>query len=46
VSSVYGYGTYYNCDGAWYQPQYVGTQITYVVVDAPEGAAATAPPPE
>ena len=35
VSSVYGYATYYNCDGSWYQPQYVGTQVTYQVVEPP-----------
>lgn len=27
--------TYYNCTGVWYQPQFVGTQVTYVVVTAP-----------
>ena len=27
--------TYQQCGGAWYQPQYVGTQVTYVVVNPP-----------
>lgn len=27
--------TYHNCTGVWYQPQFVGTQVTYVVVQAP-----------
>ena len=27
--------TYQNCGGAWYQPMYAGTQITYVVVTPP-----------
>ena len=27
--------TYQNCGGAWYQPQYVGTSVQYVVVTAP-----------
>ena len=27
--------TYYNCDGAYYQPQYQGTTVIYVVVPAP-----------
>lgn len=26
---------YHNCSGVWYQPQFVGTQVTYVVVVAP-----------
>jgi hypothetical protein len=24
------------CDGYWYQPQYSGTQVTYVVVNPPQ----------
>jgi hypothetical protein len=28
--------TYQNCGGAWYQPQYAGSQVTYVVVNAPK----------
>jgi hypothetical protein len=27
--------TYQNCGGAWYQPQYAGTTVQYVVVTAP-----------
>ena len=27
--------TYQQCGGTWYQPQYVGTQVSYVVVNAP-----------
>jgi hypothetical protein len=27
--------TYQNCAGTWYQPQYVGTSVQYVVVTAP-----------
>ena len=27
--------TYQNCGGTWYQPQYVGTSVQYVVVTAP-----------
>lgn len=27
--------TYYYCGGAWYQPQYQGDQVVYVVVNAP-----------
>ena len=27
--------TYQNCGGAWYQPQYAGTSVTYVVVNPP-----------
>jgi hypothetical protein len=28
--------TYQNCGGSWYQPQYAGTQVTYVVVNPPQ----------
>jgi len=28
--------TYHNCGGTWYQPQFAGTQVTYVVVNAPQ----------
>jgi hypothetical protein len=35
VTQVYPAGTYYSCDGVWYQPQYAGTQVTYVVVNNP-----------
>ena len=27
--------TYQNCGGTWYQPQYAGSQVTYVVVNPP-----------
>jgi hypothetical protein len=27
--------TYQNCGGVWYQPQYAGPQVTYVVVNPP-----------
>jgi hypothetical protein len=26
---------YQNCGGAWYQPQYAGSQVTYIVVNPP-----------
>lgn len=32
---VYGGVTYSYCNGAWYQPQYSGSQVTYVVVNQP-----------
>ena len=28
--------TYQNCGGAWYQPQYSGSQVTYIVVNPPK----------
>ena len=28
-------GTYFNCDGVYYQPSYQGTTLVYVVVPAP-----------
>jgi hypothetical protein len=28
--------TYQNCGGTWYQPQYAGTSVQYVVVNAPQ----------
>jgi hypothetical protein len=28
--------TYQNCGGAWYQPQYSGPQVTYIVVNPPK----------
>jgi hypothetical protein len=31
----YGGYPYYNCAGVYYQPQYSGSQVTYVVVDNP-----------
>lgn len=27
--------TYFHCGSAWYQPQYRGTGVTYIVVNAP-----------
>jgi hypothetical protein len=27
--------TYHHCGDAWYQPQYSGSQVTYVVVNQP-----------
>ncbi|MBO9709541.1 MAG: hypothetical protein J7521_15145 [Caulobacter sp.] len=27
--------TYFQCGSVWYQPQYVGSGVTYVVVNAP-----------
>jgi hypothetical protein len=27
---------YRHCDGYWYQPQYGGTQVTYIVVNPPQ----------
>jgi hypothetical protein len=27
--------TYQNCGGVWYQPQFAGTQVSYVVVNPP-----------
>lgn len=32
---VVGGATYEQCGATWYQPQYVGTQVQYVVVTAP-----------
>src|SRR5215831_18217552 len=29
------YGGYYNCGGTYYQPQYSGSDVTYVVVNNP-----------
>ena len=28
-------GSYYYCGGVYYQPQYEGSSVTYVVVDKP-----------
>jgi hypothetical protein len=33
--------TYNHCGGAWYQPQFEGSETNYIVVESPEGA-----PPE
>jgi hypothetical protein len=27
--------SYQQCGSSWYQPQYVGSQVTYVVVNPP-----------
>jgi hypothetical protein len=35
--ATYGGSTYYSCGGAYYQPQYEGTDITYVTVNDPSG---------
>ena len=41
-TTLYGYPTpYYNCAGTYYAPQYQGTDITYVVVESPEGTTTT-----
>jgi len=43
--TVYTYGhPYYNCGGTYYQPQYQGDDVTYVVVEAPEGGQTTTTP--
>lgn len=34
ITTING-ATYQNCNGTWYQPQYVGTQVNYVVVSPP-----------
>ena len=31
---VYG-GTYYHCGGVYYQPQYQGSNVTYIIVNSP-----------
>jgi hypothetical protein len=38
-STYYGY---YSCGGVYYQPQYEGDNVTYLVVPGPEGAAPAA----
>ena len=46
--AVYGGVTYNHCGGVWYQPQFQGSETTYIVVEAPAGAPAaesTAPSP-
>jgi hypothetical protein len=35
VMAPYGGIGYQQCAGVWYQPQYVGTQVQYVVVNPP-----------
>jgi hypothetical protein len=29
-------GSYYQCGSVWYQPQYQGSNVTYVVVNSPQ----------
>jgi hypothetical protein len=36
VTSVINGMTYQQCGSTWYQPQYVGTSVQYVVVNAPQ----------
>jgi hypothetical protein len=40
--------TYNYCGGVWYQPQFSGTDTTYIVVEAPSGGATqgSTPPPD
>ena len=33
------WGGYYSCGGTWYQPQYSGSDVTYVVVNDPSNGA-------
>lgn len=35
VSTVVGNVAYQQCGGAWYQPHYAGSSVTYVVVNPP-----------
>jgi YHS domain-containing protein len=35
VSSLYGGLTYYNCNDVWYQAQFQGDNVTYIVVEKP-----------
>ncbi|PYP75054.1 MAG: hypothetical protein DMD35_22535 [Gemmatimonadetes bacterium] len=28
--------TYNDCNGTWYQPQFQGTETTYIIVDSPQ----------
>lgn len=37
-SFYYSASPYYNCGGTYYAPQYSGTDVTYIVVDDPDGA--------
>ncbi|HEX5062300.1 MAG TPA: hypothetical protein VFV99_23175 [Kofleriaceae bacterium] len=37
-ATVYSYGSpYYHCGSTYYAPQYQGDDVTYVVVNPPEG---------
>ena len=44
ASYYYGGYPYYGCGGAWYQPHYEGSDVTYVVVEAPQGDPDPGPP--
>jgi hypothetical protein len=35
ANRVYGGVTYSYCNGVWYQPQYAGSSVTYIVVNQP-----------
>jgi hypothetical protein len=35
ANRLYGGVTYSYCDGVWYQPQYAGSSVTYIVVNPP-----------
>jgi hypothetical protein len=35
ISSPYSGYTYYDCAGVWYQPQFEGESVTYIVVEDP-----------
>ncbi|HVK86488.1 MAG TPA: hypothetical protein VM513_20355 [Kofleriaceae bacterium] len=37
----YAGSPYYNCGGTYYAPQYSGEDVTYVVVENPEGGSTT-----
>ena len=37
VITLVSWVTYYNCGDVWYQPQFVGEDVTYVVVGPPGG---------
>ena len=35
ANRYYGGVSYSYCNGTWYQPQYAGSSVTYVVVNQP-----------
>ena len=35
ANRLYGGVTYSYCNGVWYQPQYAGSSVTYIVVNPP-----------
>jgi hypothetical protein len=41
---AYGGYTYYSCGGAYYEPRYEGSSVTYVTVPPPAGSSASNPP--